>query len=364
MAHDDAKVGPGFAGSEPSPFHDVFDTHRLIIDRGDDQRAYVAHTALFFSPQDRGGCHRVFQSEHHRDRVGAAAEKSDAADGHGDLSLVDVVTTHRRIAVGDGCLELGQRDAVAPQTVGIGPHLIAPHGAAPAANVDNPGHGAEFALHDPVLQCFEIVQCVNFVARRVLGTVQDIAVDFARGRLGRNLRRHVGGQRLRNRSQAIDDFLATRLVGPATAVVPVHFQVAQSVERLAMNRLEPRHAGEGHFEGDRDLSLDLFGRGSGKLRKDLDDRGSRIGIRLDIDVEERERPDDRQSKACQKHDERVIQCPLDQLTNHLTISPRMRGLRRLQFPSHQKKEPRIFGLRIRGSVVPSPQRFVAAAISF
>ena len=95
--------------------------------------------------------------------------------------------------------------------------------------------------------------------------------------------------------QAVDDFLPAGFVSVVAAVVPVHLEVAQAVERLAADRTEPRHAGERDFQRDGDLALDFFGRRTGELGEDFDDGRRRIGIRLDVDVEERIRADDRQS---------------------------------------------------------------------
>ena len=73
-----------------------------------------------------------FQTEHLAHRVLAAAEQADAADGHRDLPLADVIAANRFVAVGDRFLELGQGDAVAAQAIGIGLNLVAPDRAAEA----------------------------------------------------------------------------------------------------------------------------------------------------------------------------------------------------------------------------------------
>ena len=49
--------------------------------------------------------------------------------------------------------------------------------------------------------------------------------------------------------------------------------------------------------GNGDLPLDLLGGGAGKLGEDLDDGRRRIGIGLDVDVEERVPADNRQRNA-------------------------------------------------------------------
>ena len=265
-------------------------------------------------------CDGVLQSEHFHRRIGPAAEQPDAADRHGDLALVDVVAADGRVAVLNGVLELDQREAEFPQQVGIGLNFVAPDRPAPAADVDDSRHRAEFALQHPVLQGLQIVERVDLVTRRILGRVEHVAVDFASRRFGRDLRSDAIGQRLRDRRQPVDDLLPARLVGVIAAVVPVHLEVAQAVERLAANRIQPGHAGEGDFQRDGDLAFDFFGRRTGELGEDFDDGRSGIGVRLDVDVEERIHPDDRQRDREENDDERVVQCPLDQFANHQRLS--------------------------------------------
>ena len=120
-----------------------------------------------------------------------------------------------------------------------------------------------------------------------------------------------------------------------------------------MNRLEPGHAGEGHFERNGDLPLDFLGRGAGKLGEDFDDRRRRIGIGFDVHVQEREDADHRHGDGHQNHDKRVIQRPLDELANHQRFL-----CDRASLPIHSPtKQPRILAERIRGSVAPSLRIF-------
>jgi hypothetical protein len=67
-----------------------------------------------------------------------------------------------------------------------------------------------------------------------------------------------GRQRLRHRRDAIDHFLPGGLVRPLTAVMPVHLQVAQAEQGLAVNALEARHAAERHFEREGNLTFHFF----------------------------------------------------------------------------------------------------------
>ena len=104
------------------------------------------------SAQDGGGLEWTAQAQHLVYGVHTAAKQADAAHGHGDLALVDVVAAHGGIAVRQGRLQLGQGDAVAPQAVRVGLDLVASHRAAEAGDVHDARHRAELALQYPVLQ--------------------------------------------------------------------------------------------------------------------------------------------------------------------------------------------------------------------
>ena len=57
--------------------------------------------------------------------------------------------------------------------------------------------------------------------------------------------------------KAVDDFLTGLVVDDA--VLELVAQVGQAEEGFAAGGLESGHAGEGDFQGDGDLALDLFG---------------------------------------------------------------------------------------------------------
>ncbi len=82
------------------------------------------------------------------------------------LSLVEVVATHRGVAVGQRRLELTQSDAVAAEAVGVGLNLVAPYRAAEAGDVHDPLHGPELALQHPVLHRFDVVERVDLAPDR------------------------------------------------------------------------------------------------------------------------------------------------------------------------------------------------------
>ena len=309
-----------FAGQlpweEPSPLDDVVDADRLVVDRGDDQAADFLDPAQFLRAERGGGFGRALHRQHLVHRIQAAAKEADTPRRHGDLALGDVVAADGGVGVGQRRLELGQRDAVAAEAVGVGLHLVAPDRAAKAGQVHDPRHSPKLALEHPVLQRLDIVERVDFFAGSILGDFQDIAEDFPGGRLGRDDRSHVGGQRLGDRGNAVDHFLPGRVVGEVAAVVPGHLEVGEAEERLAIDFLQARHAGERHFQRDGDLPLDLLGRRAGKEREHFDDRRRRVGVGLDVDVLEGIEADDRQEEGPEDDGNRIIERPRDELANH------------------------------------------------
>ncbi len=316
VADDHALFAGQLPREQPSPLDHVLDADRLVVDRGDDQAADFLDPAEFLRAEDGGGGGRALQSQHLVHRVQAAAKQADTPRRHGNLALGDVVAAHRGVGVGQRRLELGQRDAVAAEAVGVGLNLVAPHRAAEAGQVHDPRHPPELALQHPVLQRLDIVERVDLFAGSILGDFQDIAEDFPRGRLRRDAGRHVGRQRLGDRGHAVDHFLPSRVVGVLAAVVPGHLEVGEAEERLAVDFFQAGHAGERHFQGDGDLPLDLLGRRAGEQRDHFDDRRRRVGVGLDVDVHEAIEADDRQEDGPQDDGDRIIERPGDELANH------------------------------------------------
>ena len=286
VADDHALFAGQLPWRKPSALDHVLDADRLVVDRGDDQAADFPDPAQFLRAEDGGGGGRALQPQHLVHRVQAAAKQADAPHRHGNLALVEVVAAHRGVAVGQRRLELTQRDAVAAEAVGVGLNLVAPHRAAEAGDVHDPRHRPELALQHPVLHRLDVVERVDLAAGSILGDFQDIAEDFAGGRLRRDGRGHVGRQRLADRGHAVDHFLPSRLVGVVAAVVPGHLEVAEAEQRLAVDLLQAGHAGERHFQGDGDLPLDLLGGCAGEERDHFDDRRRRVGVGFDVDVQE------------------------------------------------------------------------------
>ena len=87
-----------------------------------------------------------------------------------------------------------------------------------------------------------------------------------------------------------------RVVG---AVGELALDVVQAGDRGAPQVLEARHPVEGRLQRDADQPLHLLGAGPGVLGDDLDQRGGRIGIGLDVQVERGVDPDADQGEDAQ-----------------------------------------------------------------
>ncbi len=337
VAHDHAPLAGQLSRQEPSPLDHVLDANGLVVDRGDDQVADFLNPADFLGAEDRRGSDRVLQPQHLVHRVQAAAKEADTPRRHGHLALGNVVAAHGGVGILQGGLELAQRDPVAAEAVGIGLHLIAPHRAAEAGEVHDPRHPPQLALQHPVLQRLDVIQRVELSAGSILGDPQDIAVDFPGGRLGGDGGRHVGRQRLGDRGHPVDHFLPSReIVGGV--VVPGHLQVAEAEERLAIDLLQAGHAGEGHFQGDGDLPLDLLGRRAGEQGDDFDDGRCRVGVGFDVDVHEAIQAEHRQEESPQDDGDRIVQRPGDDFANHGNLRPKGAGELECEVHSTQREK--------------------------
>ena len=262
---------------------------------------------------------RVLHAEHLVDRVFAAAEQADAAHAHGHVALHHYVGADVLVGVLQGRLQLGQRDPELFEPVGVGVDLVALDRAAAAGHVHDARHAAELALQHPVLQRLEVVEGVDVAAVGIFRTIEGVAVDFAGGRLRRDLRRDAGRQRLQLRRQPVDDLLTRLLV--FVAVLELQAQERQAEERLGADVFQIWHPRHGHFHRHRDLAFDLRGGGAGVERVDLDDGRGRVGVGLDVDVQERVDADAPQGHGEQEDDERVVQRPADQTVQHDDCPP-------------------------------------------
>ena len=155
----------------------------------------------------------------------------------------------------------------------------------------------------------------------VLGGLQvHLRVALADDLVAEHLADRVPGGQLRLHSvreldelEAVDDLLARGDVAGVPGEVALH--VREPEEGLGPHVVEPRHSGEADLQRDRDVALDLFGAPSVGLGDDLDQRGDRVRVRLDVEVavgaESPENDDDRHRQDDERHSQSQCHESLD-----------------------------------------------------
>src|SRR5262249_31795442 len=79
---------------------------------------------------------------------------------------------------------------------------------------------------------------------------------------------------------------------------------------------KPRHAGQGDFQRNGDLALHLFGTRAGVLGDNFDDGRRRVGIGLDVDVNEGIAADTDKGRDSKEHDEWIADGPGNEKPDH------------------------------------------------
>ncbi len=274
--------------------------------------ADFAQAAVLFSTQEQAARLGIDACLELAGGVLPAADQPQPAHRLHRVSLAQVIAAHVGVALGQCRFQLLERDAVLLEPVGVGLHLVALHRAAEAHDVDDPLHAPKLLLQLPVVERLQIVERVNLPALRVFRVPQHVAIDFA-GRRGRRDHR-VNPRRQIHLVQPVEHLEAGAKI--VRAVIELVAQMRQAEQRFAARVVEPRHAGQRDLQRDRHLPLDLLGRGARVLRDHLNDRRGRIGIGLDVDVQERIDAKSRQRHGRHDDDQAVDQGPSYQAVNH------------------------------------------------
>ena len=247
IADDDAMLANGLSLFQPAANHQISDKDGIVIDRGDHHFADFDDALVLLAANDldgqlgqtpsllfakfrgffgRADALGLFQRrggllvgvfylsdflDSLLDGVLPAAEKTDAANVHGHLAGDDEIGAHIHVGVGKRILDLRQGDAPAFHRVGVQVNFVAFDRAAAAGDVDNARHAPELAFEHPILECFEIVLGIDVLVFFVLGALERIAIDFAGGALGRQLRIDSRRKLLR-KLEPVDDFLLRHAV--------------------------------------------------------------------------------------------------------------------------------------------------------
>ncbi len=219
--------------------------------------------------------------------VGFVVDLSDGADVDALIAEGEIVAAGVGVAGLDGVDELGEGDAVGEELVGVGLDLILARGAAEGGDVDDAGDLFDLTSDEPVLSGLDFVE-------GVAGTDELIAIDFADGRPGGELRLEVVGQG--EGLEAIEDLLL--IAEGFAAEFEVELDVGEAEDGDGADLFEVRHAAEDGLDGDGDLLLHLFGGPGGILGDDFDERWRGIGVGFDIEARECE-------DSCRKHARRI-----------------------------------------------------------
>ena len=304
-----------------NPPHDI---HRALEflhqdDAGNDVGLVVAPG----DPQARGETDLHLGHVRQKDRHAALLQQDDVADvlerghdakaahvdrllAHGDGAAADVGVAGR-----DGGDHLRQRQAIGHQAIEVDLGLKLLGLAAEHDHVGNPRDDAQLALHHPVLQRLELH---HVHLRR---TAQLVAHDFADAAGRRDDRLHALGQG--GAGQPIDRLLAHEIV--VAAVLELQANEGQPVDRVGPDEAQPRRAGNGDLDRDRDVALHLLGRLARVLRDDLDDGRRGVGVGLDVQDGERSVAERQEGREADEDQRPARQAERDQVAQHRCISP-------------------------------------------
>jgi len=190
----------------------------------------------------------------------------DTDPAHGDRLLADGdrAAAHIGIARRHRANDLRQRQAMRdhPIEIDFGLKFLGP--AAQDQHVGHAWNDAQPALNHPVLQRLEMHD-IDFGG----------ALDTA-GR--RDHRLHPG--RKNGVLEPVDGLLPDKVV--VAAVFELDPDEAQRINRVGADEPQPRRAGDGYFERDRDVTFHLLGRLARVLGDDFDDGRRRILVGLDV----------------------------------------------------------------------------------
>ena len=205
--------------------------------------------------------------------IGETLNQTDAAHRERLFAECEPLAANVLVGVGDGGVDLRQRDAECAKPVGVYLDVVLLSQTAEAHHVDDARNLLELPLQNPVLGRLQVLQRVSLPN-------DAIAEDLSDGVPWRDL----GLQSVRELRElkAVDDLLPRIVVvGPP---VEIALDVGEAEKRLRADVVEPRHARQRHLERDRNLALHFFRAQSLRLGDDFDQRGDGIRIGLDVEV--------------------------------------------------------------------------------
>ena len=251
--------------------------------------------------------------------IAAIINQADAADIDGLLANFDFAPAHVEVGIAQRRQDLRHRNAISFQLVRVHRDVKFLGGAAPTVDGGDAGNGQQATRHDPILDRTQIGDA------EMLGTDDLIPIDFPRRAVGLDGGHQTAGQA---------DVLLERHRGLGVGEVIVHpiFEVdphkRQSIER---GRADDTNAGRGvepYFHGNRVVTFHLLGREAGRLSGNFQDHGRGVGIRLNIEQLESNKPGERKQHHAQHHNRAAAQAKGDESFKHIgPVSSSVVGVR-------------------------------------
>ncbi len=227
---------------------------------------------------------------------GRRFDQPDPAHDDGLRANVDRLAAHVGVARIQRLHDLRQRHVEGCKAARIDGHVVDLGLAAPAGDVDHPGHRLEAALERPVLQRLEVGR------RRARRPDDAVSVDLADRARRRNLGLRVVGQRRQLRQPVVDPLLGLLVAG---VVGELHLHVGQAEQGDRAHARHMRQARHLDLDGDRDVALELLRGLPRALGHDIDRGRHRIRIGLDVELPEADSAND-ESRGHQRHDQDAL----------------------------------------------------------
>ena len=272
---NDANVRPLLAGRPGASVHDVVNTDRDVVRRGQDDLTKFLHSTCFLTPEMSTRCAWVVHRQRILHRVHAPTHKAQVSNHLNGGSLGKVVSVGVGVAIRDGRLKLIQRDPVATKAVWIWVNRTASRSAVP-------GQGEMRTRRNSRSDQSYTLSGRSVWSPIVARAGEDVAIDFSSRRSPGNLGDHA--LRQSHHRQAIDDLLPCLVV--IEAVFELTGEVGEAEQRLSPVKGQSRHPGKRHFQRHRHQPLHFLRRSTRALGNHLDDGRSWVGIGFDVHVPE------------------------------------------------------------------------------
>ena len=239
--------------------------------------------------------------------IATIVNEADAADIDGLLANSDFASAHVEVGVTQRCQDLRDGDAIRFELVGVNLDLELLGRAAPTVDGGNAGDGQQAPRDYPIL---DRAQVSNTEMRR---PDHLITIDFPRRAVRLDGRHEAAGQ---------GDVLLHRhrCLGIGEIVVDPIFEAdahkGQSIERSRADDVNAGRGVEPDFHRECVVALHLLSREPRRLRGNLQDHGRGVGVRLDVEHLERNKPGAGKQHQTQHHNRAAAQAKGEERFEH------------------------------------------------